>query len=194
MKTLYATFLLSVFLLSGCGGMLGASGAEVTGLSLMHDRRSSSAIMTDERIELDATMELNSHDDISAQAHFNITSYNGIVLVTGEAPSEQLRNKIIAIVRMIDAVRLVHDEMVIAQPSSFSSRSNDAYITTKVKNALTKINDIPGFDATRVKVITENGAVYLMGLLHKHEGDRAGEAARQVKGVTKVVKVFEYID
>jgi len=194
MKPLCSTFLLSVLLLTGCGGMLGTSGAEVTGLSLMHDRRSSSAIMTDERIELDTTMELNSHDDISSKAHFNITSYNGIVLVTGEAPSEQLRNKIIAIIRVIDGARLVHDELVIAQPSSFSSRSNDAYITTKVKNALTKIDDIPGFDATRVKVITENVAVYLMGLLQKHEGDRAGEAAPHVKGVTKVVKVFEYID
>lgn len=194
MKHPGTTILLIVLLLPGCGGILGTGGAEVTGLSLLHDRRSSSAIMADERIEVDATMELNSHDDISAKAHFNITSYNGIVLVTGEAPNERLRNKIISIVRMIDGVRLVHDEMVIAPPSSFSSRSNDAYITTKVKNALTTIADIPGFDATRVKVITENGAVYLMGLVHKQEGDRAGEAARRVKGVTKVVKVFEYID
>ena len=84
--------------------------------------------------------------------------------------------------------------MTIGQPSSTSIRSNDADITSKVKTALTGIDNIPGFDATQVKVVTENSAVFLMGMVYKKEADRAGEAARHVGGVKKVVKIFEYIN
>lgn len=174
--------------------MLATGGAEVTGLSLWHDRRTSKALAIDERIEINAALELNAHDEIRELCHFNITAYNGKTLITGETPTKQLKTKIIAIVRVIAGVKLVHDELIIGQPSSLSSRSKDAYITTKIKSALSKVKHLPGFDATRIKVITENGTVYLMGLVHNNEGLVASEIARREKGVKKVVKIFEYIE
>ena len=180
-------------LISGCAPLATGS-AEITGLSLLHDRRTSKALVIDERIEITAGIELNSHNDTRAECHFNVTAYNGTVLVTGETPTEALRDKIISIVRIIPGVKLVHNELKVAPLSSFASRSLDTLITTKVKAALSNINNLPGFDATRVKVITENGIVYLLGLVHSNEGHVATEVARRENGVKQVVKIFEYID
>ena len=192
MRILLLLFFMSLFL-SGCSA-IATGGAEVTGLALLHDRRSSNVILNDERIEINAGLELNSHDDTRNNCHFNVTAYNGTVLVTGEAPTEKLRNKVIYIVRTIAGVKLVHNELKIAQPSSFISRSKDSLITTKVKSSLSKVKNLPGFDATRVKVITEYGIVYLLGLVHKNEGHVATEIARRETGVKQVVKIFEYIE
>ena len=181
------------FLFSGCS-TIATGGAEVSGLSLLHDRRSSKAILIDERIEIKAGMELNSNDETRKKCHFNVTAYNGTVLVTGETPTESLRNKIISIVRVIPGVKLVHNELKIAPLSSFATRSHDTLITTKVKSSLSNVKNLPGFDATRVKVITENGIVYLLGLVHKNEGHLATEIARRESGVKQVVKIFEYIN
>lgn len=192
MRILLALFF-TPFFLSGCS-TIATGGAEVTGLTLLHDRRSSKAILNDERIEINAGLELNSHGDTRDYCHFNVTAYNGIVLVTGEAPTEKLRNKIIGIVRTIAGVKLVYNKLKIALPSSFVSRLKDTFITTKVKSSLSQVKNLPGFDATRVKVITENGIVYLLGLVHKKEGHIAAEIARRDSGVKQVVKIFEYIE
>lgn len=192
MKILF--FLFSIqFFLSSCS-TLATGAAEVTGLSLLHERRTSKTILNDERIEINASIELNTQEDTRKQCHFNVTAYNGAVLVTGEAPTEELLNKIISIVRVIPGVKIVYNELLLAQPSSFPSRSKDTFITTKVKSSLSNIDNLPGFDATRVKIITENGIVYLLGLVHKNEGNIATEMARRESGVKKVVKIFEYID
>jgi len=186
-------FLFVHLLLSGCS-IIATGGAEITGLSLLHERRTSKALLNDERIEINAGIELNSYKDIRNDCHFNVTAYNGMVLVTGEAPTETLRNTIIHIIRKISGVKLVHNELIVAQPSSFARRSHDTFITTKVKSSLSNVTNLPGFDATRVKVITENGIVYLLGLVHKNEGLVATEITRRVDGVKKVVKIFEYIE
>ena len=187
-----ALFFLSCFL-TGCT-TIATGTAEVTGLSLLHDRRTSAVILSDESTEISASIKLNSNENIRSQCHFNVTSYNGTVLVTGEAPTEHLRDQIISIVRVIPDVKLIHNELQIAQPSSFSTRSNDTLITTKVKSSISEVRNIPGFDATRIKVITESGIVYLLGLVHKNEGHITTEMARRVDGVKQVVKIFEYID
>lgn len=193
MRIFLAFFILSCFFLTGCTTIATGS-AEITGLSLLHDRRTSEALLIDERIEITAGIELNSDENIRSKCHFNVTAYNGTVLVTGEAPTEQLRNKIISLVRVISGVKLIHNELKVAQPSSFSTRSHDTLITTKVKSSISEVRNIPGFDATRVKVITESGTVYLLGLVHKNEGHIATEIARREDGVKQVVKIFEYID
>jgi len=174
--------------------MIATSGAEVSGLSFLHDRRSSETLIRDERIEINAEIALDSETELRRQCHFNITAYNGIVLVTGEAPTESLRNKIISIVRQIPDVKLVHNQLVIAQPTSLTSRSQDALITTRVKSALSQIKNLPGFDATRIKVVTEQSVVYLMGLVHRNEANVATEMARRESGVKKIVKIFEFIE
>jgi len=191
MKLSFALFF--IFSLTGCSSL--ANGlAELTGLSFLHDRRSSAVITLDENIEDSAIIELHALDDVKEHAHFNITSYNGKVLVTGEAESEAIREKIIANIRIISGVKLVHNEMVVAPISTMQERSEDALITIKVKDALTEVKGKPGFDATRVKVITENKVVYLMGIVHEEEGVAAAKVVQNVTGVSKIVAVFEYID
>lgn len=180
-------------ILTGCS-TLGHSLAEITGLSFLHDRRDSAVIALDERIEGSAIIELHALEDVKAKSHFNITSYNGKVLVTGEAETVAIREKIIANVRIISGVKLVHNEMAVAPLSSMQSRSEDTLLTIKTKDALAEIKDKPGFDATRVKVISENKVVYLMGLVHEQEGAAAAKAVQKVSGVKKIVAVFEYIE
>ena len=183
-----------IFVLAGCSSIVATGSAEATGLALLHDRRNSEAIMRDEAIEMQADIERNKNEALRKNTHINVTAYNGKVLVTGEADNIKLRNQIINQVRRINGVRVVVDEITIGPSSFLSARSHDAYITTKVKHALTYIKHLPGFDATRVKVVTENAVVYLMGLLHEKEGKAAIEKARRVEGVRKVVALFDYIN
>ncbi|MDP1667237.1 MAG: BON domain-containing protein [Methylobacter sp.] len=190
MKKLLLLLLAQIFFITGCS-TIAAGGAEITGLSLLNDRRSREAILADEAIENHANAKLNAYYDLRDKCHFNITAYNGAVLVTGETPKDEFRNRIIDIVRVIPNVKLVHNKLTIAQPSPFNFRANDALITGKVKTALTQI---PGFDASWVKVITEKSTVYLMGLVHRNEGAAAIEAARHQSDVNQIITVFEYID
>jgi osmotically-inducible protein OsmY len=113
-----------------------------------------------------------------------------VVLVTGETLSHDLRDQVVKIVRNIPNVRRVHNELVVADLTSFKSRSHDTWITSKVKSQMVNAK---GLDSTRVKVVTENGSVYLMGLVTNKEADIAVDATRNVDGVKRVVKMFEYI-
>ncbi len=183
---------LCVLMLTACSS-IGSNLAELTGLSYLHDRRDSAAIATDERIEDSAIIELHQLGDVKEQAHFNITSYNAKVLVTGEARTATVREKIISHIRIISGVKLVHNELVIAPLSTIKSRSEDALITIKVKQALSEIDDMPGFDATRVKVVSENKVVYLMGIVHEEEGMTAAKRVQKIDGVEKIIAVFEFI-
>ncbi|WJW74833.1 BON domain-containing protein [Thiohalobacter sp. IOR34] len=179
--------------LAGCTpAVVGTTAA--TGATVAHDRRTAGTFIEDQSIELKALIALRKDPQLRDQAHLNVTSYNMIVLLSGEAPSETLRQRAADIVRGIDRVRKVHNELKVAAPSSMMSRSSDTLITAKVKVGLFSIKDVPGFDPTRVKVVTENGTVYLMGLVRRVEGDAAAEAARRVSGVQRVVKLFEYLD
>ncbi len=180
-------------MLTACSSV-GSNLAELTGLSFLHDRRDSAAITADERIEDSAIIDLHRLDDVQEHAHFNVTSYNAKVLITGEAESEEIREKIISNIRIISGVKLVHNELAIAPLSTMQSRSEDSLLTIKVKEALAEIVDMSGFDATRVKVISENKVVYLMGIVHQEEGMVAAKAIQNVDGVRKIVAVFEYID
>jgi len=181
--------LMTVIVLHGCAAVVVGTGA--TGAAVAHDRRTTGTVIEDQAIELKATQAFFSDKQINDEAHINVTSYNTVVLVTGEAPTEELRDRIISIVRDIPKVTHVYNEVTIAAPSSFVSRSSDSLITSKVKTRLLTLKD---FDGTRVKVVTEKGVVYLMGLVTREEGDRATEAARKAGGVQKVVKLFQYLD
>lgn len=179
-------------LLNACGfPVIGT--AEVSGISLFHDRRSLETITMDEKIETNASIELNLDYDIRKHAHFNVTAFNGVLLITGEVPNQMLRNRISTIVQKVPKVRLVQNQMVLAYPSSLATRTSDAWITSQVKVKFSYSPDMPGFDTTRVKVVTENGRVFLMGIVHKKEADIAAENARRVSGVRQVIKVFEYL-
>lgn len=184
--------LLSSIILNGCTPAI--VGGVTVGAGAIHDRRSTGTVIDDQTIELKALTRFFKDDQLSASTHINTTAYNGIVLLTGEAPSEALRNKAISLVRTIPKVRKIHNEIQISAPSSIIARSSDGYITSKVKVSLLGIQDIRGFDPTRVKVVTEDGTVYLMGLLWPTEGQAVVERIRKIGGVQRVVKLFEYID
>jgi len=176
-------------ILEGCAPAVVAGGA--TGAAVAHDSRTTGTVIEDQAIESKAWKTFLSDKEINDNAHINVTSYNTIVLVTGEAPNAELKERIINIVRNIQKVSHVYDEITIAAPSSYVSRSSDSVITSKVK---TKLLAMENFDGTRVKVVTEKGFVYLMGLLSHEESDRVTDVARKVGGVQKVVKLFQYPD
>ncbi len=174
-------------ILQGCAGMIIAGGA--TAGAMANDRRTSGAYVDDETIEWKIIDVLYKDEQIDEQTHLNATSYNGIVLLTGEIPNQEMRAKIDEKIRSVHGVRQLHDETSIAAPSSMMSRSGDTWITSKVKTAmLTDDTDM----GARTKVVTDKGVVYLMGIVSPQEADKLTEIARRVGGVQKVVKVFEY--
>lgn len=184
--------LCAVSVMTGCS-TVGYGFSEVIGFSFFHDRRDSKTIAMDEHIEDQILFELRKLEHVKERSHYNITAYNGKILVTGEAETPAIRERIIAQVRIIQGVKMVHNELTIGIPSTIKERSEDSLITLKVKDALADIKHQPGFDLTRVKVVTEKKVVYLMGLVHIPEGDAAAKAAQQVDGVTRILTAFEYI-
>lgn len=125
------------------------------------------------------------------RSHINVHSYNKVVLLTGEVPSSELRTLAGDTARNYRGARQVHNEIQIQGATSMLARTNDAWLSTKVKSKLLAYRDIKG---SRVKVITENGVVYLMGLVTRGEADRITNVASNTGGARKVVRVFEYID
>ena len=181
---------LGIVQLTGCAAVtVGAVGAAAaTGASVAHDRRTPGTFIDDELIEWKVYQDINRDKQLGDQSHINVTSYNNIVLLTGEVPNEALRERAQTIANRAAKVRLVHNELAIAAPSSFLSRSSDAVITGKVKTILFTNNTLP---ATRVKVVTESGTVYLLGLVTDAEATWATDRVRTVSGVQRVVKLFE---
>lgn len=161
----------------------GAGGAALVAT----DRRTTGTQVDDESIELKVSEQANTR--YGDRIHLNVTSFNGVVLLTGEAPDQGVWASIGNIAKTTPKVRIVQNEMVVAPPTDLSQRSNDTYITSKVKTRMIEANKFP---PNAVKVVTERGVVYLMGLVSKAEGNTAGEIAATTEGVAKVVKVFEY--
>ena len=192
-KLNYTVALLMLILLThGCAGVV--VGGAATGAAVIHDRRSAGTVIDDQGLGWKISNEIFSDKELSEPSHINVTVYNGAVLLTGETPTEDLKLRANAIAaRVSDKEKPVYNELAIAEPTSLTTRTNDAYITTKVKTALFDIQSIKGFDVTRVKVTTENSVVYLMGLVTSVEADAVTEKTRNVGGVKKVVKLFEYI-
>ena len=177
---------------SGCAPLV-IGGVAATTASVAHDRRTAGSMIEDDAIKLRVGNAIHDEKPLNENSHINVTTFNGIVLLSGETPTETFRNQADEIARAQEKVRRVYNELVIAAPSSMMTRSSDSWITTKVKGSLVGL-DIKGFDPTRVKVTTENGTVFLMGLVYHQEADAAVDATRKVGGVQRVVKLFEYLD
>lgn len=179
-------------LLGGCAGVV-IGGAAATA-SVANDRRTTGTMVEDQSIEFKIGDALNADSELMKQTHINAVSYNLIVLLTGEAPTEALRERAGELAGNVDRVRKVYNEIAIAAPSAMSLRSSDSWITTKVKTALLDVEGLEVFDSTRVKVVTERGVVYLLGLLTPTEAELVTETVRRVGGVQRVVRLFEYIE
>ena len=175
--------------LAGCAIAAGG-GSAAAGFSTL-ERRTTGTIMEDQAIEIKAYRAIAADKELDEQTHINITSYNTAVLVTGESPVDEMRQKIVSIVSAVDKVKHVYNEITIAAPSSMVSRSSDVYITTKVKAKLFADKILSGLV---IKVNTEKGVVYLMGIVSQEEAEIATNIARETGGVQKVVKLFQYTD
>jgi len=151
------------------------------------DRRTTGMYIEDESIEWRV---LGLMREGFPGAHVNATSFNRRVLLTGEAPDEAMKKKVEDAVRRIQNVREVTNELYVAAASSMAARGNDALVTSNVKARM--VNN-GRFSPNHVKVLTEGGVVYLMGIVTPAEGDAAVEIARNTAGVARVVKVFEYL-
>jgi len=175
----------------GLGGCipLAITGVAATA-SVATDRRSTGAQLDDELIE-DKTavqvLERFKGNDV----HVNVTSYNGNVLLTGEVPFESVKTEIGQIAGRMPKARSVQNDLLVGAATGLGSRSNDTLITSKVKARFVESNQ---FQINHVKVVTERGIVYLLGIVRPAEGNAAAEIARTTSGVQRVVKVFEYIN
>jgi osmotically-inducible protein OsmY len=182
-----ALVLVALFSLQGCAVLVGAGVA--TGIMVANDRRTSGTILDDKVIKNKVATLINEKYEDEVQV--NLTSYNRVVLLYGQVPSQDIVDDIGSMALETQNVRDVQNEIMIAGASSFVARSNDSLLTSKVKSRLMKNDDVK---ANHVKVVTDGGSVYLMGLVTRSEAAAATETAATKSGVKRVVKVFEFLD
>ncbi|WP_044555804.1 BON domain-containing protein [Shewanella piezotolerans] len=176
-------------MLQGCAGavMVGAVG----GAMMVNDERSFQTQLDDTNADFNISSALSSHDDLKNQANVTGVVMNSNVLMIGQAPNSMLRDKAVRTVQELKIGGKIHNQIRIGNPTSFTTRSNDTWITTKVKSRMLSED---GLDVTNIKVVTENGEVFLIGLVARQQADLAVEVTRNTAGVRKVIKVFEYTD
>jgi osmotically-inducible protein OsmY len=184
----YLLFFALLVALQGCVPIV-ATGVGA-GAMMAADRRTTGAYIEDQEIETKASNRIT--EQYKDKVHVNVTSYNRHALITGEVPDDATRTNVERIVASVANVKAVSNELLVSGNSSMSSRANDALITSNVK--LRFLDNKKAFNADQVKVVTEDGTVYLMGLVFHKEGDAAAQIASTTSGVQKVVKVFEYLD
>ena len=181
-----ALLLSGAALLPACAPLV-LGGAMVGGSLMAIDRRTSGAQVEDQAIELKSLSRIS---DLATLGHVSITSYNRMVLITGEVPTEADRTRVEEAMQKVENVRSVVNELAVMGNSSLGARSIDSILSAKVKATLVDAKDM---QAQAVKVVTERGSVYLMGRVTEREAGRATDLARSVSGVLKVVRVFEVI-
>ena len=179
---------LLVVSLSGCAAAV-VTGAAATANAL-HDRRTVGSQIDDTAIEFKFATELARHPGLEKQSRISATSVNGIVLLTGQVANDQLKRQAGELASRLAGVRKVHNQLRIGLSDSLSQPVKDSWITAKVKSQLLADAEL---DALHIKVVTEQGEVFLMGLVRPEEADKAVAIARQVDGVRQVFKAFEYL-
>jgi len=175
--------------LSGCGSILASMGADP--IEDHPGERTLGQIIEDNNIETKAIVNIHATNRAFDDAHIDAVCFNGYLLLVGQVNSEELKSEATAVVRKIHGVRRIYNELEIAAPSSGMTRTSDTWITAKVKSWLLGNSDIHG---TAVKVVTENGVVYLMGLVTRKEAKRVSDEAANISGVQRVVQLFELVN
>lgn len=178
------TLMMAILLLQGCADVA-MSGAQV-----VYNRHSITKNLSDQYTTLQAYKALKKDNQLFEASNISIATYHGEVLLAGQAPEAWQRFRAEQLVKQLPDVSEVHNQIDVANPSSSLTRMSDAWITTKVKAKLLASEDL---DATQVKVVTENGTVYLMGTVQPSEAQAAVELANDTDGVSRVVKIFKYM-
>jgi osmotically-inducible protein OsmY len=187
-RAFFVLIIVSLIGLSGCTAIVSATSDG----PIKEDpgERTLGAAIDDQIIETKALVNIRAaHKDLD-NANVDAVSYNGILLLIGQVPSENLRQLAAKTAADIKRVRRVHNELAVTGKTSLLVRSNDAWLSTKVRSKLAFSDKI---ESGRIKVVTENGVVYLMGIVNAQEADIAADLVRQTNGVQRVVRVFEYI-
>lgn len=177
-------------LVSGCAAM--AVGGVAAGALAVHDRRTVPALIEDQKIEIEATRRLQQEAGMGSDTHIRVVSYNGVVLLAGEVPDSDHRQRAEKTVQRVDGVRRVVNDLKIEPPSGIGQRLQDMWLTTQAKTSLFGV-DVEGFDPTRVKIVTVGGNLYVLGLVTEAEAKAVLNRVRYLRGVDRVVKVFEYL-
>ena len=187
-KFLSLSFLL---LFTSCTTILvGTTGSD--GFQEDPTERTTGAVIEDQSIETKIIVNLKSIEPAFRQTNVDIISHNGVVLLIGQVPSEELKSRATQIASEASTkIKRIRNELEVSGSSSFLARSNDTWIATKVRTLMLTNSDVP---SDQVRVITENGTVYLMGMIDQSQGDHAANLARNVSGVIRVVKEFEYLN
>jgi osmotically-inducible protein OsmY len=185
---LLALLVCLVPLLQSCIPLLIGAGVGA-GVAVADDRRTSATQLEDQTIEVKANTRIS--EKYNDQPHVSVISYNRFVLLTGQAPTEEMKKDIAVIVLEVPGVRNIQNEIVVGGASSMTSRASDTLLTSRVKGRLAQNKDV---GASHVKVVSESGAVFLMGLVTRAEAEAAALTASTTTGAQRVVKVFEYLD
>jgi len=180
-----------VLLITSCPAILVQTTGD-QGISEDPSQRTAGARVEDQSIETKVIVNMKSQEPEFRKANFSVISHNGVVLLVGQVASNELKNKASDIASQASTkIKRIHNELEVAGKTSLIARSNDTWIATKVRTLMLTNSGVP---SGQVRVIAENGAIYLMGIIDQSRGDNAARLARNVSGVTRVVKVFEYIN
>ena len=176
--------------LSGCAAVV--VGGVATGVAVAHDRRTTGTVVDDKEITVQAIRLRAGDPEIRQHSNITITTYNLKVLLTGQAESAAISQRLADRIAQLPRVAHVYNEVQVGAEATWSDSAGDAYLTSKVKLALFEVK-LDGFDPLRVKVTSADGTVYLMGLLTTQEAEAVTEKVRYLSGVKKVVRLFEYV-
>ena len=183
--------LMLILLTTSCTSILVRTTGE-QGIQENPTERTAGAVVEDQSIETKVVVNMKSQEPAFRQAHFDVISHNGVVLLVGQVESQTLKSLATDIAsRASSKIKRIHNELEISGKTSLLSRGSDTWIATKVRTLMLANGDVP---SDQVRVVAENGAIYLMGIISQAEGNNAANLARNVSGVTRVVKVFEYIN
>lgn len=189
MKRIPIIFLVALSL-QGCIPAAFVVGAAAGG-AIIYDHRNAKTMLDDRDVTFQLQHRLDTDKELHNKAHLSITTFNHIGLLLGQAPDAELRSRAEAIVKSNSKIKMLYNEITVEKPISDMTRANDYWITTKIKTVLIAV---PGLNSTSLKVVTENGVVYLMGLTTRTHASLATDKTRTVTGVKKVVKLFEYLN
>jgi len=179
---------MTLFVLQGCAPLIIGAGVGA-GVMMADDRRTSATMLEDQTIEIKAANRIQ--ERFGNEVRVGVTSFNRYVLLTGQVPNEEVKTEVGLLVLEVANVRNIQNELTVSGATSLMSRSNDGLLSTRVKGRLVQNKNV---GANHVKVVTESGSVYLMGLVTRAEAEEAAQTAATTGGVERVVKVFEYLD
>ncbi len=188
-KIAYALVLFTVVGLQGCV-VVAAAGAGAAGTAaVVNENRSMSTVNDDNNIEYTANSEINQTPDLNENSHISVVSYNHAVLLVGQVPSDSVKQQVQSLVQSLPKVSRVYNQLTVGPETSMTTRTNDTWITTKVKAGMLKEK---GLHSGQIKVVTENSNVYLLGVVSRRQAQMASDVARRISGVHRVVTLFQF--